>query len=76
MTGFWALARKELLEQGRSWRFMAVVGVFTTLALLTTIIPFIVTEVRDEPQGVQMARDVLRVFRLYNRGAWGPSSPS
>ena len=62
MTGFWALARKELLEQRRSWRFLALMAVFTILALLVSIIPFIVTEVRDEPQGVQMARDVLRVF--------------
>ena len=62
MTGFWALARKEMLEQRRSWRFLALVGVFTLLALLVSIIPFIVTEVRDEPQGVQMARDELRIF--------------
>ena len=62
MTGFWALARKELLEQRPSWKFMALAGVFTLLALLVSIIPFIVTEVTDEPQGVQMARDVLRVF--------------
>ena len=62
MTGFWVLARKEVLEQRRTWRFLALVAVFTALALLVSIIPFIVTEVRDEPQGVQMARDVLRVF--------------
>ena len=64
MTGFWALARKEVLEQRRTWKFLALVCVFTALALLTTIIPFIVTEVRDEPQGVQMARDVLRIFGI------------
>ena len=62
MTGFWALARKEVLEQRRTWKFLALVGVFTALALLTAIIPFIVTEVRDEPQDVQMAHDLLRVF--------------
>ena len=62
MTGFLALARKEVLEQRRTWKFLALVGVFTVLALLTSIIPFIVTEVRDEPQDLQMARDMLRVF--------------
>ncbi len=62
MTGFLALARKEVLEQRRTWKFLALVGVFTILALLTSIIPFIVTEVRDEPQDLQMARDMLRVF--------------
>ena len=62
MTGFWVLARKELLEQRRTYKFLALVGVFTALALLVSLIPFIVTEVRDEPQGVQMARDELRIF--------------
>ena len=62
MTGFWALARKEVLEQRRTWKFVALVGIFTALALLISIIPFIVTEVRGEPQGVQMARDELRIF--------------
>ena len=62
MNGFWALARKEVLEQRRSWKFLALAGIFTLLALLISIILFIVTEVRDEPQGVQMARDVLRIF--------------
>ena len=37
MNGFWALARKEVLEQRRSWTFLALAGVFTALALLTTI---------------------------------------
>ena len=62
MIGFWALARKEVLEQRRTWKFLALVDVFTALALLVGIIPFIVTEVTDEPQDVQMARDLLRVF--------------
>ena len=62
MTGFWALARKEVLEQRRTWKFVALVGIFTALALLISIIPFIVTEVRDEPQGADEARGVLLGF--------------
>ena len=68
MTGFWALARKELLEQRRSWRFMALVGVFTTLALLTTIIPFIVFVVRDMDRGLDDARQVLLAFGFVSVG--------
>ena len=62
MTGFWALARKEVLEQRRTWRFLALVAVFTAFALLISVIAFIVTEVREDPQGVQEARDLLRTF--------------
>ena len=62
MTGFWALARKELLEQRRSWRFMALAGVFITLALLTTIIPFIVALFQDWDRDVSDARNVLLAF--------------
>ena len=62
MIGFWALARKEAEEQRGTWKFLALVGGFTALALLVSIIPFIVSEVKDEPQGVLEARDVLRVF--------------
>ncbi len=62
MTGFWALARREILEQRRTWKFLAMVGFFTALALLISVIPFIVAEVRDEPKGVEEARDVLRGF--------------
>ena len=62
MSGFWVLARKELLEQRRSWMFMALVGVFTALALLTTIIPFIVFVVRDMDRGADDARNILLAF--------------
>ena len=62
MTGFWALARKEILEQRRSWKFVALAGIFTALALLTTIIPFIVMVVRDHDRGIDDAREVLRAF--------------
>ena len=62
MTGFWVLARKEVLEQRRTWKFLAMVAVFTFLALLISIIAFIVTEVRDEPRDAEMARDLLGAF--------------
>ena len=62
MTGFWALARKEILEQRRTWRFLALVGVFTALALLIVIIPFVVALVRGSERGVGQAREVLQVF--------------
>ena len=62
MRGFWVLARKELQEQRRSWKFMAQVGVFTVLGLLTTIIPFIVFMVRDMDRGADDARELLRAF--------------
>ncbi len=62
MTGFWALVRKDILEQRRSWGVVAMVGVFTLIALLITIIPYIVTEVRGEDQGVEQARDLLEGF--------------
>ena len=62
MTGFWTLMRKELLEQRRTWRFLAMVIAFSALALLISIIPFIVTEVKDEPQGVEEAQELLSTF--------------
>ena len=68
MTGFWALARKEVLEQRRTWKFLALVGVFTALALLISVIPFIVTEVRDEAQGAEEARDLLEGFGFATTG--------
>ena len=62
MTGFWALTRKELLEQRRTWKFVALLGAFTLVALLTSIIPFIITEVRGEPRGTEEARGLLDAF--------------
>ncbi len=64
MTGFWPLVRKEVQEQRRTWKFLALVGVFTALALLISIIPFIVAEVKGEHQGVEQARDVLGGFGI------------
>jgi ABC-2 type transport system permease protein len=64
VTGFWPLVRKEVQEQRRTWKFLALVGIFTALALLISIIPFIVTEVKGEPQGVKEARNVLGGFGM------------
>ncbi len=62
MNGFWALMHKELQEQRRTWKFLAMAGIFTALALLISIIPFIVTEVRGDPQGPEEARELLMGF--------------
>ncbi len=62
MSGFWVLARKEILEQRRTWKFLAMAGFFVVLALLISIIPFIVSEVRSEPRGPEEAREVLSGF--------------
>ena len=64
MTGFWVLARKELLEQRRTWKFLGMAGFFTVLALLNSIIPFIVMAVRGDPRDAEDARDVLRNFGI------------
>ena len=62
MNGFWALMHKELQEQRRTWKFLAMAGIFTALALLISIIPFIVTKVRGDPQGPEEARELLMGF--------------
>ena len=62
MTGFWALTRKEVLEQRRTWKFLAMVGVFTVVALIVSIVPYIVTEVRDEQMADSAALDLLQSF--------------
>ena len=64
MTGFWVLARKELLEQRRSWKFVALVAIFAGLALLITLIHAIVDQVNDLPNTASEARDVLRGFGI------------
>lgn len=55
MTGFWALARKEVLEQHRTWKFLALVGIFTALALLATTISFIVIVAQGQDRGAEEA---------------------
>ena len=59
MTGFWTLARKELLEQRRTWKFVAIVVVLTLPAILGPTIFAIVTRVRDEPHGLAEAMEAL-----------------
>ena len=59
MTGFWVLARKEVLEQRRTWKFLAMVIVFTLPAVLGPGIFAIVTRVQDEPHGVVQAKEAL-----------------
>ena len=59
MTGFWALARKELLEQWRTRKFLAMAGVFTLVAVLGPVIFRIVQRFQDEPHGVEEAVEAL-----------------
>ncbi len=48
MTGFLALLRKEALEQRRSRKFLAVLGVFLLVAIIPPVIAVIVSEVRGD----------------------------
>ncbi len=59
MTGFWVLARKEVLEQRRTKKFLALVVVFTLVAVLSPSIFAIVLTVQDEPRGLEQAREIL-----------------
>ena len=62
MNGLWALTRKEVLEQRRTWKFLAMVGVFTSLALLFSIITYIVTGFTDDPRDKDLAHGLLEGF--------------
>ena len=64
MEGFFALARKELLEQRRTWRFVGTTGVFTAVALLTMVIPLIISEVQGSERTADDARGLLFVFGI------------
>ncbi len=64
MTGFWALAWKEVLEQRRTWKFLALVGIFTAVSLLVAIIPFAITEVKGESQGAEEARQLFQGYGI------------
>ena len=64
MSGFWVLARKELMEQRQTWKFAAMVGIFVALALLISMIPFIVAVVKGDPRGPEEARDLLLGFGI------------
>lgn len=59
MTGFWPLMRKEILEQHRTWKFLAMAIVFTLIAVLGPTIFRIVAAVQDKPLGLEEAREVL-----------------
>ena len=62
MTGLWVLTRKEILEQHRTWKFLAVVGVYTSLALLMTIVSYAVTGFTDDPRDKSLAEALLGGF--------------
>ena len=64
MEGFLALARKELLEQRRTWRFVGTTGVFTAVALLTMLIPLIVSLVQGTERTADDVRGLLFVFGI------------
>ena len=59
MTGFWVLLRKEVLEQRRTWKFVAMAAVLSLSAVLGPTIFAIVTRVRGEPHGVVQAVEAL-----------------
>lgn len=59
MTGFWVLARKEILEQRRTWKLLAMAIVFTLVAVLGPGIFRLVTHFQDDPHGVEQAREAL-----------------
>lgn len=62
MRGFAALARKELLEQRRTWKLAAMTGIFIAVAALTIVIPLIISVVRGEPRTADDARQVIEIF--------------
>lgn len=59
MKGFAPLLGKELLEIRRTWQFMAMVIVFTLVAVLGPVIVRIVVAVTDPKGGGPSARDIL-----------------
>ncbi len=64
MNGFWALAKKEALEQRRTWKLAGMAGVYTFLGLAIVIVAFIVAEVQDEPRTSDLAEGLLYAFGL------------
>ncbi len=59
MTGLWVLVRKEVLEQRRTHKFLAMAAVFTLVAVLGPTVFRIVQHLQDEPHGVEQAREAL-----------------
>ena len=64
MNGFWALAKKEALEQRRTWKLAGMAGVYTFLGLAIVIVAFIVAEIQDEPRTSDLAEGLLYAFGL------------
>ena len=62
MKGFIALAKKEALEQRRTWKLAGMTGVYTGVAVLIVIVTFVVAEIRDESRDVEMAKGLLTAF--------------
>ena len=62
MTGFLTLVSKELLEQQRTWRFVGVMAFFSAVALLVTVIPFIVSLFTDIERDSEFARGLLEAY--------------
>ena len=62
MNGIWVLLRKEVLEQRRSKKFIALLAVFMLVAILPNTIFLIVTEVQDEIRDAEDAREGLSIF--------------
>ena len=62
MKGFWTLTRKEVLEQRRTWKFLAMVGIFIVVALIVGIVPYIVTEVQGDEFSDSASLDLLQGF--------------
>ena len=59
MTGFWALARKELLEQWRTRKFLAMAAIFTLVSVLIPVISRVVLHFQDESYSVTDAVAIL-----------------
>ena len=59
MTGFWVLVQKELLEQRRTKKFLALALVFTFLAVVPPTIFRTVVHFQEGAHGVEQAREAL-----------------
>ena len=59
MNGFGTLARKEILEQRRTWKFVAMAAILALPAILGPTIFAIVTRVRNDSHGLAEAVEAL-----------------
>ena len=62
MRGFAPLARKEFLEQRRTWKFASTAGVLAAIALMVILIPAIIAMVRGDTRTAEDARDLLQAY--------------